>query len=243
MIRASVIVYNLDNFRPAGQVQRELRAIAGTWKPRRIVIVEAIGNELPQLAGYWLLWDRSRPGRANLAVYVKRRPGRRRPRVRYVDLEQTWSNTERPGTHWPRSIMIVSGVVQLVVWHAPPKGTDNVIPSQTEGVRRLVPIVAPWTARGSSIADRVARKAGELRPRVLAGDFNRTKLEPGPGPATIMREAGMQAAGVGIDLLLYRGGLRATGWHNVERAGDVELRSDHGHALVVYLQLWKRFSW
>jgi hypothetical protein len=243
MKRPSIIVYNLDNFRPAGQVERELRAIAGVWRPKRIVIIETIGNQLPELAGYWLLWDRSRPGRENLAVYVRKRIGRRRPRTRYVDLEATWSNTERPGTHWPRSILIVSGVVQLVVWHAPPKGTDNVLASQLEGVHALVPIVAPWRRPGRARMTAAARKVAELRPRVLAGDFNRTTLEDGPGPAVIRDQAGMKVAGVGIDLLLYRGGLNVTGWHNVQRAGDVELRSDHKHALVAYVQLWKRFSW
>lgn len=243
MKRPSVILYNLDNFRPDGQVERELVAIARTWRPRRIVIIEAIGNQLPILAGYWLLWDRSRPGRENLAVYVAKRPGRRRPRVRYQDLEATWSNTERAGRHWPRSIMIVAGVVQLVVWHAPPKGTDNTLPAQIEGVNALVPIVAPWRRFGAPDRTGPAWRVAKLRPRVLAGDFNRTALEDGPGPGTLEREAGMKRAGLGIDLVLYRGGLSATGWHAVERAGDVELRSDHKHALVVYMRLWKRFSW
>lgn len=243
MRRPSVIVYNLDNFRPRAQVARELGAIRNVWRPKRIIIVEAIGNELPELAGYWLLWDRSRPGRENLAVYVRKVAGRRRPRVRYVDLEQTWHRTEGPGQHWPRSIMIVAGVVQLVVWHAPPKGTDNTIAAQLEGVHALVPILAPWRRPGATNRFGLARKVAELRPRVLAGDFNRTTLEAGPGPATIRDQAGMRVAGVGIDLLLYRGGLNVTGWHNVQRAGDVELRSDHRHALVAYVTLWKRFSW
>ena len=243
MRRPSCVVYNLDNFRPDRQVQVELEAIARTWRPKRIVIVEAIGNHLPELPGYWLLWDRSRPGRENLAAYVRKVPGRRRPRFRYQDLEETWTRTERPGTHWPRSILIVGGIVQLVVWHAPPKGTDNVRASQQEGNDALVPIVAPWLRPGRRFRTRLARKAAELRPRILAGDFNRTPVEDGPGPGELIRKAGLKLAGAGIDLLLYRGGIWATSWTYVTHAGDVELRSDHKRALVVYLQMWKRFTW
>lgn len=243
MKRPSLVLYNLDNFRPDGQVAAELHAIATTWRPKRIVIVEAIGNSLPALPGYWLLWDRSRPGRENLAVYVRKVPGRRRPRARYVDLEQTWSNTERPGTHWPRSIMVVAGLVQLVVWHAPPKGTDNVLPSQLEGVHALIPILAPWKRPGAPARTGLARRLAERRPRVLAGDLNRRRDEAGPGPATLMREAGLAIAGVGIDVVLYRGGLVVERWANVTHAGDVQLRSDHKHALIVYMRLWRRFGW
>lgn len=246
MRRPSLFVYNGDNYRAAGELARELIAAAAELRPRRIVVVEAIGNELPELRGYWLLHDKSRPGRENLAVYVRKVAGRRRPRVRWIDLAQTWTKTNpgAHGQHWPRSIMVVAGMVQLIVWHAPPKGTDNTLKAQQEGLDAIVRLVEPWERAGAGMVWPLVRvKAAQLRPRVIAGDWNRAPAEDGPGPGRLIRLYGFTAAGAGIDLALVRGGVRIASWRYVEAVNGVPLRSDHRRALVATLSLWKRFAW
>ena len=78
-----------------------------------------------------MIRDRSKPGRENVTAYVH--DGLEVSDVQWHDLDVTWSNTQRPGTHWPRSILeFRAGPLRVFVAHAPPKGTDNVTASQKE---------------------------------------------------------------------------------------------------------------
>ncbi len=217
------------NCAPAGdpgrreQLPKELRALVRSG-PRVLGLCETIGYTLPALDGYDLIRDTSRPGRANIAAYVEKQ-GRDLTDVRWHDLDQTWSRTEHPGTHPARSWLefFLDGD-QFIIGHQPPKGTDNVLASQREGVELVVDLMAPWITHGNG--------RGKNRRRMALADWNRRRYEFGPGPGEIARRIGGEVNGSHIDAAVTRN------WHvleaiYVETIRGTTLRSDHPSALVV----------
>lgn len=198
------------------QVARELAALAKAG-PALIGVAEAIGYRLPRLDGYVLVRDTSRPGRANVALYVRRDQLLRR--IRWHDQHQTWSRTQHPGQHPARSILECRvNHCLVVVDHQPPKGTDNVLASQQESLNTVVRIAnRPWNRR---------------RPCLVLTDANRTASEPRslPGPAQLAHRIDGQVHGDRIDCLITRR-LHVDALAYVHRAAGVLLKSDHHHAL------------
>lgn len=224
--------YNVDNSRDPGQVAKEIRALLDGG-PAVLGLCET-NVDLPDVDGYRMIRDRSRAGRENVTAYVDGELDV--SDVRWHDLSQTWSNTQRPGTHWPRSILeFRAGRLRVFVAHAPPKGTDNVERSQGEHVDKLAHRLTPWKYEGWS-GDEQAAKASA---RVVLWDANRKPGEGDNGPDTLARKSGTYNAGAKIDLATYRGGdVKSCG--NVSyfsSVAGVELKSDHGHAFRCELVL------
>lgn len=232
---AETVFYNLDNHRDDAQVARELHAIAAT-SPTEIALVECIGNRLPNLPGYDLIADDSRPGRANIAAYVRHRLPVHG--IRWHDREETWSRTEGPGIHPPRSDLEYRlGRVQRLIAHQPPKGTDNTTAAQAEGIDVLAAAMRPHRPK------RIARAVERLRPRLLTWDANRRSGEPGPGPDQLAKRVGGKVTlGDRIDQALGRR-VRVHSAAVVDTFAGVRLRSDHGHAIRLrwsVLKVWAR---
>lgn len=225
--------YNVDNSRDPAQVAKEIRALLDGG-PAVLGLCET-NVDLPDVEGYRMIRDRSKPGRENVTAYVH--DGLDVSGVSWLDLAQTWSNTQRPGTHWPRSILeFVAGPLRVFVAHAPPKGTDNVERSQGEHVDKLAKRLTPWKYDGWT-GDEGAAKASA---RVVLWDANRKPGEGDNGPDTLVRRCGAGNAGARIDLATWRGG-------DVKSCGDVSyptsvqgvaLKSDHGHAFKCTLKLY-----
>lgn len=97
-----VWLYNIRVGRDGRQVARELRAMLGQRRTFLVLLTEAAGYAIPQVASHRLVRDRSKPERANLALYVRRG---HYVADRWVDLEQTWRRTEHDGQHDPRAIL------------------------------------------------------------------------------------------------------------------------------------------
>lgn len=115
-----------DPHRGAAQLRAELAAQANNLRPdpnrkrpKGIGLCEAIGYTLPTLDRYGPpIRDRSRPGRANLALYVGAWLD---VDHEWHDLDETWPRTEHPGTHPPRSILVAQVEDwRTIVGHAPP---------------------------------------------------------------------------------------------------------------------------
>lgn len=216
------------NCAPAGdpgrklQLPRELSALAKSG-PRVIGLCEAIGYDLPSLGGYRLIRDTSRPGRANVAAYVEKTHGL--TDVQWHDLHETWSRTEHPGTHPARSwLELFLNDDQFIIGHQPPKGTDNTLRAQREGVNLVVGLMAPWIAHGNG--------RGKDRRRMALADWNRNKYDVGPGPAEIARRIGGEVNGSHIDAAVSRN-FDVHEAIYVETVQGTTLRSDHPSALVV----------
>lgn len=222
---ADTVFYNLDNHRPDAQVAAELRAIAST-KPTEIALVETIGNHLPPLPGYTLFADDSRPGRANVAAYVRTDAHPARPR--WHDRRTTWSRTEGPGTHPARSDLEYRlGRVQRLIAHQPPKGTDNTLAAQAEGIDVLAAAMRPADLTG------LAKVVERLRPRLLTWDANRRAGETGPGPDQLAKRVGGKVIlGHLIDQALGRR-VRVHSARRVTTVAGTRLLSDHGHAIRI----------
>ena len=222
------MIVKFYNCAPAGdpgrreQLPKELRALAKSG-PRVIGLAEAIGYALPKLDGYTLIRDTTEPSRSNIATYVEK--GLPLDLVTWHDLSQTWSRTEHDGLHPARSwLEFHLDGDQFIVGHQPPKFTDNVLPSQREGVNLVVDLMAPWIAHGNG--------RGKDRRRMALADWNRSKYEVGPGPGEIARRIGGEVHGTHIDAAVTRN------WdvHEavyVETIRGTTLRSDHPSALVV----------
>lgn len=215
--RWAVWFYNLDNHRPNEVMVREVAAILST-RPAILGFSEAVGYDMPEIDGYRLIRQAGKhvpPGRENIGAYV--RDDIEVTDVTWTDQTQTWSRTEGPGTHWPRSILTfrADGILVAVV-HQPPLGTDNSAAAQAEGINALL----------------------ALNPDIVIGDMNRKPGSTGPGPTVLARHVGARTVGDRIDCaVVHRSRLigRVRRVRYPVRAGrrrrhKVRLRSDHGHA-------------
>lgn len=198
------------------QVSRELAAIASTGAAL-IAVAEAIGYRLPRLDGHVLVRDTSTPGRANVALYVRRDLLLRR--IKWHDQRETWGRTQHPGQHPARSILSCRvNHALVIVDHQPPKGTDNVLASQQESLNTVARIARrPWN---------------RLLACLVLTDANRTPSEPSsvPGPRQLAKRIAGQVHGDRIDCLVTRG-LDVDHLAYVHRVAGVLLKSDHRHAL------------
>lgn len=219
--------YNLRVGRSHVQVEVELRAIA-SLQPAVIGLCEAIGYDLPTIKGYQLVRDRSTVSRSNIAAYV--RDDLKVSRVRWRDLKETWHRTEHPGQHEPRSFLVlrVAGV-QVIVHHQPPKGTNNVLLSQQEGVDAVARAMTPWKI------SKLWKRSGH-RPRVLIMDANRRAGEGGPGPSMLAERVEGWVVGSQIDCAVVRQA-EVFNIRYVSSAAGVRLLSDHRHAFRFTLRV------
>jgi hypothetical protein len=225
-----VWLYNLGPGRANSQVVREVRAILGT-RPAVAGLVEALYDLPGGIPDYELVRSTTRPGRTNIAAYVRKDLGL--GRVRWVDLEETWGRTERPGIHPPRSFPYFRvGRAQVIVHHQCPKHTDNTIAAQREGIRALTKVMAPWT-RDDWDGRSQRHQARQLaRPRILLWDPNRGPDEPGPGPATLARAVGGKIIGQSNIEAGLTVNARGRNPDLREFAGGIRLRSNHHHAFT-----------
>lgn len=231
MTRACFRFYNVRVGRSPKVVGRELRAIC-LAHPRPLVVglCETVGYELPDIPGYKLLRDRSTRSRANIAAYVDAR--HEISEVRWLDQEETWGRTQHAGEHEARvTLQFLVDDTQVLVGHQAPRGTDNTVAAQTEGINTMIKAMAPWTRRG--FQDRLAlwRAKAKDRPRLVMMDVNRPHDVPGPGAWTLARAIGGKIFGQRILCMVAR---------NVELIEDryptkvevwgetVQLESDHG---------------
>lgn len=231
--------YNVDNGRDVQQVAKEIRALLD---PRPAILGLCETNmELPSVEDYRLVRDRSRPGRENLAAYVK--SNLEVSDVTWLDLHETWTRTNpgQSGQHWPRSILeFRAGRLKVWVAHAPPKGTDNVKASQGEHTDKLVARMAPWTRDDWDERSDADQAAAKDQARVILWDANRKVGEGDHGPDSVGRRCDASHAGGKIDLSTYRGG-EVKGKANAayfSQVAGVKLKSDHGHAFRFDLILY-----
>lgn len=231
---ARAVFYNLAPPSPrrgAREVTRELSALAGEYRPRVLGACEAIGYGELAIPGYQLVRDRSRAGRANLLAFVREDCNLRRHW--WLDLHQTWTRTERKGTHPARSVLVLGvGHVQVLVHHAPPKHTDNTYAAQLEAVRRIAAVMAPWKSPEHSHTWRdpaTAKAASMDRPRLCLADWNRLRSERGPGPTYVASAIAGTVHGATRrpgDGSVSRSMPKAMGEY-VTHADGVELGTDH----------------
>lgn len=210
-------LYNLGAGRRLFRVVAEVLAILLRLRPRSLVLLEAIGYRLPRrVPGYQLVRDVSRPGRANIAVYVRKGLLQHR---RWVDLQLTWDRTETDGTHPARSILRLRLNDEiLLAAHAPPKtreGEGSSVPARREHADVLVALL-----RETNL------------PVLLLCDPNAAPTEPVGTAVIAHRIGGTYVDGIGnIEGVVARR-LEVTAKF-VRTVGGVRLGSDHGHALVV----------
>lgn len=210
--------YNAGASRTNEAVAGDIRAILRTRSGKRLrrpailVIVEAISYRLPQIKGYTLFRDTSRPGRANVAVYV--RTNLTPCMLGWRDMDETWGRTEHDGIHPPRSYPLIQiGGMYLIAWHQPPKFTDNTLDAQREQIDAVVRTVK---TRG---IDRLT----------LIGDQNRGVNED-PGLRLVAeRVGGGHVVGTSaVDNALVVGA-RTANVKYPKFAFGRRLRSDHDH--------------
>lgn len=220
MVKWRVDFYNVEVGRDPAQVEREIRALLRS-RPNVLGLCETVGYDLPRVKGYRLVRDRSNESRANIAAYVRDDEAFG---YLWLDMRQTWSRTQHPGQHPPRSILVLLvDDVRLAVCHLPPKFTDNTLKGQWE----CIEVLSRALARG-----RVA---------VGIGDFNRRAVEPGPSPRVLARRlGGVVATKNRIDTAVVRDAVvKKARYVTRVRAGLrwLRLRSDHKHALRLTLHV------
>jgi len=195
-------LYNLRVGRSGTQVTKEVRALLDS-RPVFLGLCEATGYDLPGVEGYRLTRDTSTKSRANVAVYVAVDLARK---VTWHDCSETWTRTEHPGTHEPRSwIEVRVGGCQFLNGHQPPKGTDNTTKAQQEGIDLVDARMAPWHRddwQGKTDEEKADAKAC---PRLALADWNRGPSESGPGPKALTDQIDGWVGGKHIDLAVCRG--------------------------------------
>lgn len=208
--------YNIGASRSQSVVTKEIRAIAA-GRADALLFVEAIGYDMPGLDGYVKFRDTSTDARANECTYARADRIIDRDRCRWLDMAETWSRTQHPGTHPPRSFYeLVIGRVQILNVHQCPKGTDNTQAAQSEGIDTLTKRMTPGDPDG------------ENRPRLAAGDWNRKPGETGPGPTQLADRISGKTSGTGIDCCVRRK-LTLKSIKYPASANGVQLGSDHHH--------------
>jgi hypothetical protein len=217
--------YNLQVGRLPAVVNHELEAMLSE-APLIVCGAEAVGYHLAQRHGYTLIRDRSREGRANLFAYLRDTPAYPLGKPRWTDQHQTWTRTQHPGRHAPRSLLHVRvGPLQLVVGHAPPRGTDNTVVAQQEYASAILNVMSRGT-----------RQWARTRPRLALADWNRRPGELGPGPTWVASRLGGSVWGDTIDCAVSRH-LEVKGSQLVSNVQGVPLGSDHRHAFVLRFAL------
>lgn len=234
--------YNLDNYRAADQVKREIRALLDGG-PDLLALCECIGNVVPGVDGYKLIRDTSRPGRENIALYVaKDLPV---DDVAWYDCDETWTKTAEgaTGQHWPRSWLDLRLCdVQLIVGHQPPKGTDNVKASQQEGIDLVRRRMAVWERDDWDDKTDEQQAKQMCRPRIALADWNRGPDEDGPGPKQLRNAIEGYQLGQQIDAAVCRGDECWTvDAKYVHAPNGVELESDHHDALIARFDVAERW--
>ena len=232
------VVYNLgpagDRIDPRGSADREIRALLADH-PAILALSEAIGYRLPGVKGYRRLRDASRPGRANIAAYV--RDDLPVTRVRWHDMRRTWPRTEHPGTHPARSwLEFRAGEVQVLVGHQPPKLPQSipfanfiVTEGQMEGIRLLQRRMAPW--RRNIFWNKLVLRRTKARPRIALADWNRRPGEDGWGPSRLAELIDGNVVGGRIDCAVVRNLVCVSAEYRAMFAG-VRLGSDHKEAFT-----------
>lgn len=221
MTTYEVLFYNVDNGRQLDQVTKELRALCDVDaplvdRPALLGLCETTGLNMPAIDGFKLVRDTSRQGRANISAYVRK--DLFGGNVHWVDLQTTWSNTQKPGTHWPRSYVVFKvGQMQAVVYHAAPKNADTCKKAQQEGIDSITAQMQP-------------PDPDQPRPRLALADWNRKKDEAGPGPSMLAGNIGGRVAGAKIDAGVWRGDATLDHVEYPTKVNGVTLKSDHGHA-------------
>ena len=222
MTREIVVFWNVDNNRSAAAYEAGIKRLTRKRGIRRrrpaiLGLCETTNADLPALKNYRRIRDRKPDGRGNLTMYVRRNLPV--TDIEWVDLDFTWPNTQRPGTHWPRSILAVTiGSLRTAIWHAPPNNAKNAPAGQREGIREL----------------------RRLRPHLVLGDWNRRKGDS-HGPSTLaQRLPNGRVRGHRIDAAVIAFN---TGGCNVKYP---KMSGDHGHAFEMTFRaparLWKKPS-
>jgi len=237
----SLAFYNLDNNRDPAQVTNELRGILTGWRPAVLGVCEA-SYDLPGVDGWRLPGrDRSRPGRENVAAYVKN--NLEVTDVKWHDCHETWTRTNpgASGQHPPRSILeFRAGRLHVWIAHQPPKWTDNTQNAQMEGIDKLEARMAPWTREDWSERTQNEQDEAYEQARVVLWDANRNRNEQGPGPGMLQQRIAGWTAGGRIDCATWRGG-DCKGADSIAyptTADGVPLKSDHGSAFRFTLSLF-----
>jgi hypothetical protein len=232
--------YNIQVSRDNGVVAKEIRALLGSG-PHVLGLCEATGYNLPGVDGYKLIRDTSTKSRANIAAYV--RTDTKTSEKKWHDLKETWTRTQHPGTHEPRSWLEfrLEGC-QVIVGHQPPKGTDNVKQSQQEGIDLLTGRMAPWLRDDWDDKPQDEKDDAKACPRISLADFNRRSDETGPGPAQLASNVDGHCMGAQIDLAVCRGkDCQTKDVCYVTAPQGVKLKGDHDDALVVKLTVKDRW--
>lgn len=229
-VNFDVDYYNIQVNRPHGAVVADLEAIA-LGQADAIVLVEAVGYDLPWLPGYGkpVVRDRRNPSRANIAIYVHQRHLGNITLKPWLDQKTTWERPKAPGKrHEPRSFPEVwIGRIQLIGVHQIQRFVAETAIGQREGIDRLVGRMKPRWHRPNSV----------LRPRLAVGDWNWGRHLPdrGHGPSNLAERIRGKLTGIGIDLGVYRGALRKRKpTQYVSQIGGHRLGSDHRHVVRLH---------
>jgi hypothetical protein len=182
---------------------------------------------LPDRGSHAKYRDRSNRSRANVAAYVHRDLIDPERDVEWWQLTETWGRTKTDGIHEARAWLKLPTRFQLIVGHQPPKFTDNVLPSQREGIELLVERMLPWNRPSWDTLDADARRLAKDRPRVVMADWNRQPNETGPGPATLADALDGSVIGSHIDGAVLRGDCAVWEFGYRGRVSGVDLHTDH----------------
>lgn len=214
MMRPAVF-YNLDNGRDPKKVNLERKAILDT-RPAIFGWCEGFGYRFPPVAGYDLLHSTATPGRWNVGAYVDKSLGLLS--WNYTDSALTWERPDRPGQqHWPRSTLHarLEDGRQLVIGHRPPNTR----------LHDTGPAQAEWDA----IVGRLLTRGRDTRSRVALADWNGRPVELATHVDGRIRGNRNDAA---VTVNMDAGPVKY-----VSEVRGVPLKSDHRHALMVWLDL------
>lgn len=234
--------------RGSRELAREIRALL-SLRPEVLGLAETIGYHLPAVPGYVLLRDTSRPGRSNVAAYV-RADLYVEGSERWHDLTTEWKRWDHPGMHPARSALEfrIGHGVQVVVYHAPPLGIRDAhgapiaASAQREGLNLLTRRLAPERREGFSLRAARARLRALAAPRIVLQDANRDPSAPAtvPGPAALAAAIGGRVVGDKIDNAVVRRALVVFASYP-RRVAGVLLRTDHGHAFRFRVKVARRW--
>lgn len=221
------VFYNLDNARDPKRVAQECDGILSTG-PGVFGFCEGFGYRFNHTDDYRLL-HASRmpaesggrtPGRLNVGAYVHRSLDV--VSWGYTDSVITWERPDRPGQqHWARSTLHAvledesHRRTQLLIGHRPP----------TTILHDTGPAQAEWDA----ILGRLLTRGRDTRRRVALCDWNGS-------PNELAAHVGGRIVGHRLDAALTVN-VDTGRPRYVDTFGGVKLRSDHGHAFAVPMDL------